>query len=268
VLSKVSGIDIPRYREQLQESLRQAEDQFKSHFMHKMREAIHEAKREFDRINNALKHFPFQDDRYHFALTASDKYKQFYDCIMDESLADRESLFALPDDDRSATLQNLFDKLIRGDADTQDEFTDYRRYLDFDIIVSSQGSRYSFSNVLREKSGGETQTPFYIIILAAFNQLYSNNKTMRLVVFDEAFNKMDEQRIKTSLRLIKQLDLQLIAAVPDEKLQHMAPEVTTTLVVTRDNLTCFVDMLQLEEVAATDEDDQSVQDQITLFTPE
>ncbi|MBT9136545.1 MAG: Chromosome partition protein Smc [Firmicutes bacterium] len=268
VLSKVSGIDIPRYQEQLQESLQQAEVQFKSHFMHKMREALHEAKREFHRINNALKHFPFQDDRYHFELTASDKYKQFYDCIMDESLADRDSLFALPNDERSATLQNLFDRLIRGDADTQDEFTDYRRYLDFDIIVSSQGSRYSFSNVLREKSGGETQTPFYIIILAAFNQLYSNNKTMRLVVFDEAFNKMDEQRIKTSLRLIKQLKLQLIAAVPDEKLQHMAPEVTTTLVVTRDNLTCFVDMLQLEEGAATDEDHQPIQDNITLFPPE
>ncbi|MBS3938985.1 MAG: AAA family ATPase [Peptococcaceae bacterium] len=268
VLNKVSGIDIPRYQEQLQESLRQAEDQFKSHFMHKMREAIHEAKREFQRINNALKLFPFQDDEYYFELTASDKFKQFYDCIMDESLADRDSLFARPEDERSATLKTLFDKLIRGDADTQDEFTDYRRYLDFDIIVYSHGSRYSFSNVLREKSGGETQTPFYIIILAAFNQLYSNNKTMRLVVFDEAFNKMDEQRIKTSLRLIKKLNLQLIAAVPDEKLQHMAAEVTTTLVVTRDNLTCFVDTMQLEEVVATDEDYQSVQGQITFFPPE
>ena len=266
ILSRIGGIDIPAYQSKLAEAQRQAEDQFKSHFMHKMREAILEARREFDRINSALHNFPFSDDRYRFEVRASDKYKQFYDCIMDDALAERESLFALPDDERATALQSLFEQLIRGDADTQEEFTDYRRYLDFDIVVTSQGAQYKFSKVLREKSGGETQTPFYIIILAAFNQLYTNGKTMRLVVFDEAFNKMDEQRIRTSLRLIKKLNLQLIAAVPDEKLQHMAPEATTTLLVGRTQYTCFVDMLAQEEVAVAN-DDSSAQLQVhhTLF---
>jgi len=269
ILSRIGGIDIPAYQSKLADAQRQAEDQFKSHFMHKMREAILEARREFDRINSALHNFPFSDDRYRFEVRASDKYRQFYDCIMDDALAERDSLFALPDDERATALQNLFEQLIRGDADTQEEFTDYRRYLDFDIIVTSQGAQYKFSKVLREKSGGETQTPFYIIILAAFNQLYTNGKTMRLVVFDEAFNKMDEQRIRTSLRLIKKLNLQLIAAVPDEKLQHMAPEVTTTLLVGRTQYTCFVDMLAQEEVAVAN-DDRAAELQVhhTLFPVE
>lgn len=133
--------------------------------------------------------------------------------------------------------------LIRGEAGEQEEFTDYRRYLDFDIVVQSADSRYNFSQVLKEKSGGETQTPFYVAILASFHHLYSSDKTLRLVVFDEAFNKMDEQRIQTSLRLIRQLNLQLIAAVPDEKMQHMLPEVTTTLLVNNVNYRCFVDMI-------------------------
>lgn len=269
ILSRIGGIDIPAYQSKLADAQRQAEDQFKSHFMHKMREAILEARREFDRINSALHNFPFSDDRYRFEVRASDKYRQFYDCIMDDALAERDSLFALPDDERATALQNLFEQLIRGDADTQEEFTDYRRYLDFDIVVTSQGAQYKFSKVLREKSGGETQTPFYIIILAAFNQLYTNGKTMRLVVFDEAFNKMDEQRIRTSLRLIKKLNLQLIAAVPDEKLQHMAPEVTTTLLVGRTQYTCFVDMLAQEEVAVAN-DDRAAELQVhhTLFPVE
>jgi len=266
ILAKIGDFDIPTYQAKLGEALRQSEDQFKSHFLHKMREAIREARNEFDRINNALRNFPFSDDRYHFEVRASEKYKQFYDCILDDTLSDRDSLFALPDDERATTLHNLFDQLIHGEADAHAEFTDYRRYLDFDISVTSQNSRYSFSKVLREKSGGETQTPFYIIILAAFNQLYATGKTIRLVIFDEAFNKMDEQRIKTSLRLIKQLNLQLIAAVPDEKLQHMAPEVTTTLLVSRENYDCFVDMIAQEEVAAGHDDiREQVQDPNTLF---
>jgi uncharacterized protein YPO0396 len=151
-------------------------------------------------------------------------------------------------DDQSAVLRELFEQLIRGDLGDQSEFTDYRRYLDFDIIITdSSGAPTSFSKVLREKSGGETQTPFYIVILAAFNQLYDSQRAMRLVVFDEAFNKMDEARIQTSLRLIKQLNLQLVAAVPDEKMQHMAREVQTTLIVTRQDHRCFVDRLGLED---------------------
>jgi len=68
-------------------------------------------------------------------------------------------------------------------------------------------------------------------------------------VFDEAFNKMDEQRIQSSLRLIKQLNMQMIAAVPDEKMPHMVPEVTTTLIVTNRNYRCHVDMIDYGDFA-------------------
>ncbi|MBC7325993.1 MAG: ATPase, partial [Moorella sp. (in: Bacteria)] len=171
---------------------------------------------------------------------------------MDPGVMEQGSLFELPEDDRAAILHELFEKLIRGEAGELEEFTDYRNYLDFDIVVTSGEHRYSFSQVLREKSGGETQTPFYVAILASFNHLYATGKTIRLVVFDEAFNKMDEERIQTSLRLIKRMNLQLIAAVPDEKMQHMAPEVDTTLLVHRNGFRCFVDMISRQEVLAGD----------------
>jgi uncharacterized protein YPO0396 len=157
--------------------------------------------------------------------------------------------------------------LVRGEAGDLEEFTDYRRYLDFDIKVHSRDTTYSFSKVLKEKSGGETQTPFYIAILASFYHLYRSNKTARLVIFDEAFNKMDEQRIQSSLRLIKQLNLQLIAAVPDEKMQHMAPEVTTTLIVTNHNYRCFVDMLDRGDTPIPGVDDEA-EDQETYVKQE
>ncbi|TCS95734.1 ATP-binding protein [Hazenella coriacea] len=242
LLEKIKLVDIPKYQKSLSEALRQTEEEFQSHFIYKLREAIELAKREFTELNYALKNFPFHQDQYQFKVGASEKYKKFYDVIMDPQTIERGSLFDLPDDDKVDTLNELFEKLIHGEVGDQEEFTDYRRYLDFDIIVISHGERTSFSKVLREKSGGETQTPFYIAILASFNHLYSD-RTMRLVIFDEAFNKMDEERIQQTLRLIKQMNLQLIAAVPDEKMAHMAPEVSTTIVVHRQEFTCFVDIL-------------------------
>ncbi|MCW2278489.1 ATP-binding protein [Heliophilum fasciatum] len=252
LLDHIDAVDIPDYQGKLTEALRQSEEEFKSHFIFKLREAIEQAKRDFQQLNYALKHFPFHEDHYYFEVKASEKYKRFYEAIMDPEINERGSLFD-GGEEKAQVLHELFERLIRGEVGEQAEFTDYRRYLDFDIRVTSRGTSYKFSQVLKEKSGGETQTPFYIAILASFNHLYASNKTMRLVVFDEAFNKMDEERIQTSLRLIKRMNLQLIAAVPDEKMQHMAPEVTTTLVVNRDGYVCFVDMIGREEVPQANE---------------
>ncbi|UKI22387.1 MAG: hypothetical protein L6V88_08475 [Anaerotruncus sp.] len=83
--------------------------------------------------------------------------------------------------------------------------------------------RNCFSQTLNQKSGGETQTPFYIAVLASFAQIYRINdmtsagNTVRLVVFDEAFNKMDSNRIIESIRLLREMHLQAIVCTPPEK---------------------------------------------------
>lgn len=248
LLDEVSGVNIPEYQEKLASAMKQSEEEFKSDFIAKMREAIEMARREFSQLNMALKNFPFHEDKYYFEIKPNDKHKRFYDVIMDPDIIERGSLFDTLADEKADALHELFERLVRGEAGDQEEFTDYRHYLEFDIAVTGKTGRYLFSQVLKEKSGGETQTPFYIAILASFYHLYNTGKTARLVVFDEAFNKMDEERIQTSLRLIKQMNLQLIAAVPDEKMQHMAPEVSTTLIVHRDGHHCFVDMISREEM--------------------
>ena len=242
------NIDISEYQVKLEEALSQSEEEFASHFVYKMKEAIETAKRQFFLLNKSLNQFPFNEESYQFDVKPSDKYKRFYNVIMNLSTIDKSSLFDLPDEEQNQALHELFEMLTKGEESEQQEFTDYRRYLDFDLIItSSTGSKIRFSTVLKEKSGGETQTPFYIAILSSFNQLYQSLKTMRLVVFDEAFNKMDEERIQTSLRLIKNMNFQLIAAVPDEKLASMAKEVSTIVIVNRVGYECFTDMIEYTE---------------------
>ncbi|HFJ9295878.1 TPA: type I Wadjet antiplasmid transformation system protein JetC [Bacillus cereus] len=242
-LRKIANLDIPKFEQEIKETLQQAEEEFQSHFIYKMREAIQAARREFNQLNHALGRFKFRNDTYRFVIKPSEQYKKFYDVIMDERVQLEISLFDFGDEDRTEILKDLFSRLVVGEYGENEEFVDYRNYLDFDLSINNENGTRFMSNLLREQSGGETQTPFYIAILASFQHLYRNKNTIRLVVFDEAFNKMDEERIQISLRLIKQLDLQLIAAVPDEKMAHMAAESDTAIIINRVGHVCFTDML-------------------------
>ena len=100
---------------------------------------------------------------------------------------------------------------------------------------SVEGQR--LSKTLFTKSGGENQTPFYIAIVASFAQLYhvydtsEQANTMRLVIFDEAFNKMDGERIVECINLFKRSNLQVLMSAPDEKAPNISPFVDTTLCV-------------------------------------
>lgn len=164
-------------------------------------------------------------------------------------------LFAMPFQQKYGPLiEELFGRLAMSD-DTQlnarkqselqqniERYTDFRTYLKFDLETTVQnGSKQLLSQTLNTKSGGETQTPFYIAVLASFAQLYQVNNllplasnTVRLVVFDEAFNKMDSDRIIESVRLLRKMGLQAIICTPPDKLPDIMPLADKTLLVLKD----------------------------------
>ena len=243
ILARLSATDIPSFEEKAREALAQSEMEFKAHFIFSMREAIESARHEFRELNYSLDQFQFHKDKYSFIITPSAKYKPFYDAVMTADWEMAGGLFAETDAAANEQAMELFEKLVKGTPEEQEEFSDYRRYLDYDIRITDTAEQsYLYSRVLRQTSGGETQTPFYIAILAAFQQIY-NEKTIRLTVFDEAFNKMDEERIKSCIELIKRMGMQLIVAVPDEKLAAIAPLMDQSIIVTNAGNHCFTDEL-------------------------
>jgi uncharacterized protein YPO0396 len=134
------------------------------------------------------------------------------------------------------------------------KFTDYRTYLNFDMLVTKgEGKSYSLAKNIKKQSGGETQTPFYVSILASFSQLYrirqedSFGNCIRLVIFDEAFSKMDSTRIIESIKILKNFGLQVILSAPSEKISDLAKLVDKTLVVTRQNSRSFVDNFEIKK---------------------
>lgn len=238
--------ELLKHEDEARELKEKTELEFKEHFIAKLQENIKEAQRELNQLNKALKDKAFGQDAYSFHYQANSKYKRYYDMIMDEDNMEGLNLFSEHFKNKHQVAMNeLFDRIIIDDDFAEQavkEFTDYRTYLDYDIkIHHPNGETSSFSKVNREKSGGETQTPFYVIMAASFVQLFNNaNHSLRLVLFDEAFNNMDEGRIETMMAFYRTLNLQMIIAVPSQRIDTIQPYVDSTLVVLREGHQSFV----------------------------
>jgi uncharacterized protein YPO0396 len=119
------------------------------------------------------------------------------------------------------------------------KYTDSKTYLEFDLMeIDKNGRESPLSKDIATKSGGETQTPFYIAVLASFMQTYrvnqkNINNTPRLVIFDEGFSKMDHERIQESMKLVRSMGLQLIISAPTDKISDMARLVDRNLIVVK-----------------------------------
>ncbi len=119
------------------------------------------------------------------------------------------------------------------------EYTDYRTYLSFDLeVTNKEGESQRLSKTMGKKSGGEMQTPFYISVLASFAQLYriqdKTKNTVRIIIFDEAFSKMDGERIIKSIELLRKFNFQVLLSAPPDKIGDIATLVDSNLCVIRE----------------------------------
>lgn len=229
---QIKDFELPKYREKIEQAKTEAMEQFKSDFLYKLRANIQSAYDKIDELNKALKMAQFGNDTYKFKIERNPAYSEYYDMIMSDLLENGNvGLFSFAFTERYQTvIDNLFSQIISLDGDSGktvqnvELFSKYKTYLTFDLLsTDSNGRTDKLSKSIFTKSGGETQTPFYIAVLASFAQLYKVNdnseygNTARLVIFDEAFNKMDGERIIESVRLLRKFGLQAIICSPPEK---------------------------------------------------
>ena len=90
-----------------------------------------------------------------------------------------------------------------------------------------------FEGWYAKKSGSETQVPYYVAIAASFYQLYRYGNSVRLMLLDEAFDKMDDERIQSMMDFFNGLDLQVILATPPAKIEVIGEKVGTILTAIR-----------------------------------
>jgi hypothetical protein len=210
-LQRLSESELPKYKEKMQKARESAFEQFENDFLAKLKTNIDSVQAQVRDLNRALQKAQFGTDSYRFIVTRHPDYAEYYDMIMDPDLMEESGgLFSYSFLNRyEALIDNLFSRIVASDDSQLNErkqselqaniqrYTDYRTYLHFDLETTDQnGNIQLLSKTLNIKSGGETQTPFYIAILASFAQIYRVNdsssfgNTMRLVIFDMGWNRL------------------------------------------------------------------------------
>lgn len=253
-LENISKVMLPDYEAKIRKAHEDSIREFKDDFIYKLRTAIETVRAQIDELNRALEDSHFGRDSYQFVVSPNKAYQQYYDMIMDPLLlrvGDAENLFM---EKYRTTMDDLFNLISSSTSATGEQkeqitrnvelFTTYTTYILFDLIVTRglEGNKTTFSlgKSFNSQSGGETQTPFYIAILASFAQLCrvnnnADNNTLRLVIFDEAFSKMDSARIRQSTDLLRDFGLQAILSTPSEKLRDLVSCVDLILVTMHDD---------------------------------
>lgn len=235
---KLKSVEMIRYEEKLRQAKEDCEQIFKSDFLSKMKELIENAKIEFRNLNKALDSIYYGDDSYHFKISFDKKKEGLYRMITSENNQEGINLWtAAFEEQYHEEMTELFDKLMTKDDNGQkivEEYTDYRSYLDYDIEIRKRdGSVQRFSDIYGEKSGSETQVPYYVAIAASFYQIYRYGNSVRVMLLDEAFDKMDDERIGSMMDFFNSLDLQVIMATPPAKIETIGEKVDTVLTAIR-----------------------------------
>lgn len=239
---EISSFELFNMNDELDKAKETSENYFKNQFLAQLNEKIKTAIDKVKELNKALKDIVFGEDSYEFKYSKSKKYSNYYDLIMNES--NESTGYNLFKDEFHSTNSIVMDELynqlltLEEGGEAYNDFVDYRKYLEFDITIRNvrTNEKKYFSEASKTQSGGELQAPFYVAIAASFKRLYSvTDSTIRVVLFDEAFDKMDSNRIESILSFLSELKLQYIIAAPPQKIDTIDEFVNTTLIVVRED---------------------------------
>ena len=214
---------------ELRESFNNA---FVSHLCHAIYQALNEGKQQIEALNRELQHHHFGADRETFRFSSEwipeyrDYARFFEEVVKNPVLGEEVTLF---DADLSAranrVLQDLLSKLL--DEDEQrairdlERIADYRNYRRYEIYKDVEGKEPIPLSEYGTGSGGQLETPAYIIRSAAITSAFrfvEGKSHLRMVLVDEAFSKMDETRSREVINYLTQsLGLQLIFIMPTSK---------------------------------------------------
>lgn len=269
LLDSLTCEDLERYRASAQEQAKSAVEHFKDDFIFKIRSAIREAYQRRDELNRIISRLDFGKDKYQFVITknkgADGKY---YKMFMDDALQidphqlsgsmdNQMNMFTMEHEEEYGEMMNelihIFIPPENATKEEQDEarknmekYADYRTYLSFDmqqIVHGEKDMKIGLSKMIKKNSGGEGQNPLYVALLASFAQVYRvnlspklrRNPTLRLVVLDEAFSKMDAEKVASCISLIRGLGFQAIISATNDKIQNYLENVDKTFVYANPN---------------------------------
>lgn len=267
LLDNLASDRLSEFTEKANDQAKTAIHHFKTDFVYKIRDAIKEVMQQKEDLNRILAQLDFGKDKYKFVITRNKgEAGKFYDMFMDDNLdinpyhlnkqVDNQlNIFAMQHNESYGELINelieLFmppessdPKVLEQAKMHMEYYSDYRTYLSFDMEQLVEGMPpMRLSRMLSKNSGGEGQNPLYVALLASFAQVYRislkpnirRRPTPRLVVLDEAFSKMDAEKVGSCIGLIRKLGFQAIISATNDKIQNYVDNVDKTFVYANPN---------------------------------
>ena len=242
----------PKYKEEFEKQCEQVYRSLRDNVIATIHGEIRAAYRHTREINRMLSRIRFSDSVYQIEILPADNENgQFYEMLMapelDSKIVDPygvEGQISFGDEDfyqkYEQKIELLTEKFMPEKSDDKqkqnnrkqemERYADYRNYLNFSMyekVTDEHGNekKNPVDEMAGRDSGGEGQNPKYVALLAGFAMLYmqqsNRDSRIKLVLLDEAFSKMDKERSEVCLRYARELDLQLIVCVPDERLQSL-----------------------------------------------
>lgn len=237
-LGALKSVGLVRNLDQLMRAETSFKDVFVRQFCFEIRNAVDSGVRSLRALNLELENWKFGADRfsidwsvwvpefrdyYSFFVAAHELSESPADSIFDAtSLGEaevraRDRLLSLM---LSSDLENAQAELMR--------IADYRNYRRYEIWKQSEsGARVALSE-WGTGSGGQLETPAYIVRAAVVThrlRCFEPGPSLKLLVNDESFAKMDEPRARSVLHFIRDgLGAQLICAMPTKHAGGLRPE--------------------------------------------
>ncbi len=270
LLDHLSDERLEEFRLRAGEQAKTAVEHFKDDFMYKIRSAIKEAMQRKDELNRIISRLDFGKDKYQFYIGKNKGPDgQYYDMFMDEALEVNPSdldigldnqlnMFTQEHENHYGAMindlisifippENALAEELEEARRNMDRYADYRTYLSFDMqqLIQNEDEviKIRLSKMIKKNSGGEGQNPLYVALLASFAQAYKidlkpglvRNPTIRLVVLDEAFSKMDAEKVASCIQLIRGLGFQALISATNDKIQNYLETVDKIFVFANPN---------------------------------
>ncbi len=230
LLARLRETELVSFKSQMDDAYRASQETFRTDVAIALSNNLEWLDETMSRLNKVLANCPVftNGERYRFRREVRPHLKPLLQFVKDVAThGPTEDLFGGPGEVPEEFSRLLEEKFSPGAAGVPSALDDYREFFEFDIEILREDPITKTAKVvghlskrLGPGSGGEHRAPLYVIAGAALASAYRLEKGaadgIRLILLDEAFNKMDATNIVATMRYLEQLGLQVFMASPGE----------------------------------------------------
>lgn len=232
LLKQLNDTQLAPFKEDMDAAYRTSQETFRNDVAIALSNNLEWLRETMDRLNAVLRECPTfsNGERYQFRRVARPQLDSLLKFVKNvAAYGPAEDLLGGPGELPEEFRALLADKIAPGATGVRSPLDDYREFFEFDIEILREDPLTKMSKVvghlskrLGPGSGGEHRAPLYVIAGAALASAYrldrGHKDGLRLMLLDEAFNKMDPTNIIATMRYLEELGLQVFMASPGENL--------------------------------------------------